>query len=60
MEGGTPWQQGDLAGVLDGEHSGFHQVHHVESQLQDQGTVPELNPSQFLNLNIAYSHLFLY
>ena len=59
MEGGSPWQQSDLAGVLDGEHSGFHQVHHVESQLQDQGTVPELKSNQFLNLNIAHIHLLI-
>lgn len=31
MEGGSPRQQGDLASILDGEHPGLHQVHHVES-----------------------------
>lgn len=31
MEGGSPRQQGDMAGILDREHPGLHQVHHVES-----------------------------
>lgn len=39
MEGGSSWQQGDLACILDREHPGLYQVHHVEPQLQDQGKV---------------------
>lgn len=38
MEGGSTWQQSNLVSILDREHPGLHQVHHVKPELQDQGT----------------------
>lgn len=39
VERSSSWQQGDLAGVVDGKHTRLHQVHHAQPELQDQGGV---------------------